>query len=318
MKRSFLTIILLFVWGAVAVSATTPDGSFVEGNGRLAEYIHLLQGRRVGVLANNTSRLDERHLVDTLLASGVDVKLIFAPEEGFRGDGAARYRDSYMGIEVINLVQHPKANDVFRCDVVVCDLRDEGVRTASSLRAMVRLMSVCADIGVPFVVLDRPNPKGRRVDGAIVESQYRTSEDVLPLPLVHGMTLGELARMINGEGWLADGKRCLLTVVPCTTSAEAIAVEPVVVYACGLAEPLPVAFWEGRSGIDLSAIVEAYRCRNTAEEFFVGEEFARQLGASYVRDMIVQEFSAEEIHSMWKGDVERFVEQQRPYLIYEK
>ena len=151
MKRSFLTIILLFLWGAVAVSATTPDGSFVEGNGRLAEYIHLLQGRRVGVLANNTSRLDERHLVDTLLASGVDVKLIFAPEEGFRGDGAVRYRDSYMGIEVVNLIQCPKANDVFRCDVVVCDLRDEGVRTSSSLRAMVRLMSVCADIGVPFV-----------------------------------------------------------------------------------------------------------------------------------------------------------------------
>ena len=321
MKRSFLTIILLFLWGAVAVSATTPDATFVEGNGRLSEYIHLLQGKRVGVLANHTSLIDQRHLVDTLLASGVDVKLIFAPEDGFRGEGAVRYRDSYMGIEVVNLTQRPKANDVFRCDVVVCDLRDEGVRTSPSLRAMVRLMSVCADIGVPFVVLDSPNPKGCGVDGAIVEMQYHTSEDVLPLSLLHGMTLGELARMINGEGWLAGGAKCPLTVVPCiksTESVEDVAAEPAMVYADGLAVQVPIVFWDGKSAIDLSGVVEAYRSRNSEDEFFVGDKFARQIGASYVRDMIEQEFSAEEISSMWRSDVERFKEQRKPYLIYEK
>lgn len=326
MKRSFLTIVLLFLWGVVAVSAATPCGdAFVEGNRRIADYIHLLQGKRVGVLANHTSRINDTHLVDTLLSVGVDVKLIFTPEEGFRGDGVVRHRDSYMGIEIVNLTHQPKANDVFRCDVVVCDLQDVGVRTSSPLVALVRLMGVCADIGVPLIVLDRPNPNAPCVDGAIVEARYRTTEEVLPLPLLHGMTLGELARMINGEGWLSGGAKCPLTVVPClqatkepTTTAECGTSEPSFeVISVGLAAKTPIAIVQGANGIDLSGVVEAYRESGMAEEFFVGEEFDRVIGASYVRDMIMLDYSAPQIHSMWRGDVERFKAQRTPYLIYD-
>lgn len=325
MRKSFLTILLLFLCGVVVANATLPCGTFVDGNRRLAEYIHLLQGKRVGVLSDHNSRIEERHLIDTLLASGVDVKLIFAPEKGFRDEDVVRYGDSYMGIEVINLINRPKANDVFRCDVVVCDLRDEGVRTSSSLRALVRLMRVCADIGVPLVMLDRLNPIGSCVDGAIVEQQYRTSEEILPLPLLHGMTLGELARMINGEGWLSGGVRCPLTVVPCVKveaeeDDDALAKEEpsdsVVFFSVGISQNVPIVSTE--KGIDLSEVMALYAEHKADDEFFVGEEFDRHIGASYVREMMVQGYSAEAICSMWRGDVERFMEQRSPYLIYEK
>lgn len=313
-KSRFLITFILLLLTEVGLSAEVGEGSLVAGAARLPEYIHLLEGRRVGVLANHTSRIDDRHLVDTLLASGVDVQLIFAPEGGFRGDAVERHRDSYLGIEIITLRERPRTNDVFRCDVIVCDLQDEGLRTSLPLKALVRLMRVCGDIGVPLILLDNPNPRGSGVDGAIVEAPYRTSEEILPLPLLHGMTLGELARMINGEGWLAEGGKCPLTVVPCL-NLNAHHNDTSEVASCGLS--LEVTIAEG-SNLDLSRVVEAYGGHKAGEEeFFVGDGFDRQIGASYVRDMIELGYTASEIESMWSGDVERFCAQREQYLIYE-
>lgn len=315
-RELFLTITLLLAT-YFGTFAEVGEGGLVVGAERLPEYIHLLEGRRVGVLANNTSRIGQRHLVDSLLASGVDVKLLFAPEKGFRGDGVERHRDSYLGIEILTLRSRPRANDVFRCDVIVCDLQDEGVRTSASLRALVRVMQQCADIGVPLILLDRPNPNGRCVDGAIVESQYCTSEEVLPLPLLHGMTLGELARMINGEGWLVGGAKCHLTVVPYVESAEESGDDgPCAIYSVGLADNKPLIALGG-GGIDLSQVVDSYKNRSVGEAFFIGEEFDSQIGAGYVRDMIEMDYTAPEIESMWSGDVERFSAHREKYLIYE-
>lgn len=317
MKNIFLTILFVLL-GAVATNAQEPSEPMHSGDERLPEYLHLLQGKRVGVLANHASLVEDRHLVDTLLSVGVDLKLIFAPEEGFRADGVVRQRDTYMGIEIINLTHRPKANDVFRCDVVVCDLRDTGVRTSAPLRALVRLMGVCADIGVPLVVLDSPNPLGRGADGVIVESQYRTSEDVLPLPLLHGMTLGELARMVNGEGWLREGTKCPLTVVPYVqTTEEATEQSTYPIFSVGLAQRVPIVSGQVEVAIDLLAVVESYANRNAEQEFFMNEEFDMQMGTRYVREMIALGYSAEEIERVWRGDVERFIVQREPYLIYE-
>lgn len=196
----------------------------VVGAERIGDYIHLLEGHRVGVLTNHTGVVSKTtHLVDTLVGRGVDVRVIFAPEHGFRGDRAVGEhvpsgRDAYTGIEVVSLYgagRKPKANDVFGCDVVVADLQDVGVRFYTYLSTLYLMMQTCADVGVELVVLDRPNPNGMIVDGPIIEEQYRSFVGMLPIPVLHGMTLGELARMINGQGWLGEGRKCRLTVVPC-------------------------------------------------------------------------------------------------------
>ncbi len=336
--RRFIISFVLLLTICFGAYAEQGEGCVVVGAERLPEYIHLLEGRRVGVLANHTSRIGGRHLVDTLLASGVDVKLIFAPERGFRGDGVERHRDSYLGIEILTLRNSPRANDVYRCDVIVCDLQDVGIRTSSPLRALVRLMGVCADIGVPLLILDRPNPNGMYVDGAIVERQYRTSEDVLPLPLVHGMTLGELARMINGQGWLARGAKCPITVVPCIDYQRTMHYELPVAPVPNLSTPADVALLPTRSLLEAFGVVPERG--DSSWESVVAEKIDLQLvllawqsmddksqvdwalfdsvvGAGYVRDMIEMDYTASEIESMWSGDVERFLARREEYLIYE-
>lgn len=222
MKPTFATIITLLLT-IFSLNAQSENTEIIPADRRLPEYIHLLEGRRVGVLTNHTAVVDGVHLVDTLLHSGIDVKLIFAPEHGFRGtadagEHIASSHDAYTGIEIVSLYgssRQPKANDVFKCDVVVVDIQDVGLRFYTYLSTLYLMMQTCADVGVPLLLLDRPNPNGMYVDGPIIEEQYRSFVGMLPIPVVHGMTLGELARMINGEGWLRDGVKCPLTVVPC-------------------------------------------------------------------------------------------------------
>lgn len=306
---ALLLMTTLTCWGATHAT----EECVVVGVERLAEYRYLLEGRRVGVLANHTSRTAHTHTVDTLLASGVDVTLIFTPEGGFRGDGVERRRDAYLGIEIVELTQQPKSNDVFRCDLIVCDLQDEGVRCSQAIVALRRLMQTCADVGVPMLILDRPNPNGSRVDGAIIEEPLRRAGEDLPLPLVYGMTLGEVARMINGEGWLTGGVKCPLTVVPCL-NYNRLNNESSEVLSQGLCVEVPIVVG---GEIDLSQVVKAYAERHSDEPFFIGEEFDIMIGASYVRDMVEMGYTAEETEAMWRGDVERFGEQRAKYLIYE-
>ena len=312
MKRLFLVILSLF---SLSFAMAEVGERVIVGAERLAEYGHLLAGRRVGVLTNHASRVGRAHLVDTLLANGVDVTVIFAPADGFRGDGTVtKGRESHLGITIKTIHSAPKANDVFACDVILCDLESSGVR-GEALTSLYLLMGVCADLEVPVVVLDRTLPGGRSVDGPIPESRYSTSGEVLPLPLVYGMTLGEAARMINGEGWLTGGAKCLLTVVPCVNyDGECECGKALQLMARGLAVEVAVVTENGQ--IDLSGVIEAYVASENREEFFVGEEFNYQLGASYAKDMVEQGYTAAEIHTMWRTDVERFQSQRAPYLIY--
>ncbi len=201
------------------------SAQIVTGAGRMNEYLPLLEGRRVGVVSNHTGMVGTRHLVDTLLLRGVRVELVFAPEHGFRGTAAAgrhvdSSRDPATGLEIISLygsARKPRAADIARCDVVLFDIQDVGCRFYTYLSTMHYVMEACAEGGVPMVVLDRPNPNGMYVDGPMLDTaHHRSFVGMHPIPVVHGMTLGELARMILGERWLAGGVQCDLTVIPCS------------------------------------------------------------------------------------------------------
>ncbi|MDR0668427.1 MAG: DUF1343 domain-containing protein [Prevotellaceae bacterium] len=187
-------------------------------------YLPLLQGKRVGVTANHTSIAGSQHLVDALLAASVDVVRIFAPEHGFRGtadagEHVATTTDAATGVELISLYgQHvkPLPEQLQGLDCMLFDMQDVGVRFYTYLSTLHYLMEACAENDLPLILLDRPNPNGFYIDGPLLKPACRSFVGIHPIPIVHGMTLGELARMINGEGWLKKGLTCRLTVVPCT------------------------------------------------------------------------------------------------------
>ncbi len=192
------------------------------GAERMEVVLPLLRGKRVGLVVNHTSRVGRTHLVDTLLASGIDVVRIFAPEHGFRGtaDAGERLTDSKdprTGLPVISLYGKKKkpAPADHAIDVMVYDIQDVGARFYTYISTMSLVMEACAEQGVPFIVLDRPNPNGHYVDGPVLDTAFRSFVGMHPVPVVYGMTPGEYARMVNGEGWLAGGIRCALEVVPC-------------------------------------------------------------------------------------------------------
>ena len=190
---------------------------------RTEAYLPMLRGKKVGILANHTALVDGVHLVDTLLSSGVDVAAVFAPEHGFRGTADAgeyveSYRDEKTGVEVVSIYgrnKKPSVERIRKLDMVLFDIQDVGLRYYTYLSSMHYMMESCAEAGVPMVVLDRPNPNGMYADGPILDMKYKSFVGMHPIPVVHGMTLGELARMINGEGWLAGGLTCDLTVIAC-------------------------------------------------------------------------------------------------------
>lgn len=189
------------------------------------EYLPLLEGKRVSILSNQTGMVSSTtHLLDTLLDMGVNVVSIMSPEHGFRGVADAGEHvsssiDEATGIPIRSLyesgVNRPSDESMAEFDVMVFDLQDVGVRFYTYNATMARMMDACAQFGKKMIVLDRPNPLGYYVDGPILDMQYKSGVGWLPVPVVHGMTLGELALMINGEGWLKDGAQCDLTVVPC-------------------------------------------------------------------------------------------------------
>ncbi len=204
-----------------------------------ASYYPLLRGRRVAVLTNHTAVAEmpgsgapadgagRVHLVDMLHDAGFDVRGIFAPEHGFRGtaDAGEAVRggvDAATGIPIFSLYdgrQLRPSDDTMRAfDVLLVDMQDVGVRFYTYHITMLRMMDACAAFGRTVVVLDRPNPYGEKIDGPILEPKYRSGVGVLPIPVLHGLTMGEIARMAVGEGWAAP---CRLTVVPCRNYTHA-------------------------------------------------------------------------------------------------
>lgn len=215
-------IILLF--GLLLASLGAPAQDRIEtGAEQTGRYLPLLEGRRVGIMTNHTGTVGRTHLVDTLRSLGVDIRVVFAPEHGFRGqadagESVASYRDRKTGIDVVSVygsTKRPPDSIMQRLDVLLFDIQDVGLRYYTYLSSMHYLMEACAANGKRLIVLDRPNPNGFYVDGPVLEAKHRSFVGMHPIPVVHGMTLGELARMIDGEGWLRDGLRCKLTVIPC-------------------------------------------------------------------------------------------------------
>lgn len=182
-----------------------------------------LNNKRVAVLVNPSSMVGNTHLVDALIASDVNLVKIFAPEHGFRGIADAGEKvenevDKNTGLAIVSLYgkhKKPSAEDLKNIDLVVFDLQDVGVRFYTYISSLHYLMEACAEQGVSVMVLDRPNPNANRVDGNILDMNYSSFVGMHPIPILHGMTIGEYALMINGEHWLANGLECNLKVVPC-------------------------------------------------------------------------------------------------------
>ncbi|GAB3336473.1 DUF1343 domain-containing protein [Larkinella ripae] len=206
--------------------ASTAEG-IRTGAEQMNLYLPSLLGRKVGMIVNHTSVVGKTHLVDTLLSKGVQIKTIFAPEHGFRGqatDGekVANGRDPRSGVPIISLYganRRPTKEQLDSLDVLIFDIQDVGTRFYTYISTMHYAMEACAEYKKPLLVLDRPNPNGRYVDGPILNPQFKSFVGMHPIPILHGLTVGELARMINGEKWLKPLKGtmellCPLTVVP--------------------------------------------------------------------------------------------------------
>ncbi len=217
--------ILLCVYFLIAVALLQAQESpVIVGAACTDEYFPLLEGNRVAVMSNHTGMVGKEHLVDLLKRSDINVTVAFAPEHGFRGDADAGEKVSDMtdpktGIPIRSLYQNktgkPSAEDMALFDILLFDIQDVGLRFYTYYVSMFRLMDICAEYNKKMIVLDRPNPNGHYVDGPILNMKYKSGVGWLPIPIVHGMTLGELALMINGEKWLPQKRECHLTVIKC-------------------------------------------------------------------------------------------------------
>lgn len=385
MKKAF------FLGLFMAAASVLFAGNIKTGAEATGEYLPLLKGKRVAVLTNQTGIIGKSHLVDSLVSLKINIVAILSPEHGFRGDADAGEHvsssvDPKTGIPIKSLYEgntgKPSADLMKTIDVLVFDLQDVGVRFYTYLTTMARMMEACAENGVQMIVLDRPNPIGFYVDGPILDMKYKSGVGWLPIPTVHGMTLGELAGMINGEKWLKDGIQCNVKVIKCTNYTHAsmyqLPVKPspnlpdmrsIYLYpsTCYF-EATPVSLGRGtphafqmyghpnmkgysysftprsipgakfppqlnnecygvdlrttpsieeinKAGINLEYVIDAYKNLNLDDHYF-RSFFELLIGQGYVRKMIKEGKSAAEIKAMWAGDVAKFKEQRRPYLLY--
>lgn len=382
-----LYIVALFVLCGCTTHAIE-RGEVLVGATDTTAYMPLLRDRRVAVLANHTAMYSaEEHVVDFMHREGVNIVGIFAPEHGFRGSVEAGAKvdngvDSKTGIPILSLynghAQRP-SDDVMRSfDVLVVDMQDVGLRFYTYYISMLRMVDACADFGVEVVVLDRPNPNGHYVDGPILDMRYKSGVGWLPIPVVHGLTMGEIATMAIGEGWAKEAR---LTVVRCrnydhtthyvlpiapspnlptqhsiylypstcllegtvvsmgrgteapfeiyghpamtgrnfsfTPAPNAGSAKPphngVLCYGVDLRDVADEDIW--REGVNLEYVIDAYRDLNMGDKFFTSM-FEKLVGVDYVRRMIIEGASAEEIEACWAEDVEEFKVLRRKYLLY--
>jgi len=218
LKKTYLLLLLcLFTLQPACAQSLKTGAEQTEA------YTGLLKAKRVGVTANHTSLIGAKHIVDVLLEHGINVVRIYAPEHGFRGTADAgenvnTAKDAKTGIEIASIygeTYKPTPEQLRGIDYMLFDMQDVGVRFFTYISTMHYVMEACAEQRIPVIVLDRPNPNGFYVDGPLLEPAHRSFVGMHPIPVVHGMTVGELAGMINGEGWLKNGIRCDLTIIPC-------------------------------------------------------------------------------------------------------
>lgn len=197
------------------------EAPILPGAYQTTDYIPILEGKKVGVTVNHSSKIDDQHLTDTLQNMGIDLAAVYTPEHGFTGtisDGAEISYDSsktsYQLISLYGKNKKPTAEQLSSIDIMIFDIQDVGTRFFTYISTMFYVMEACAENNIPVVILDRPNPNGSYVDGPVLEESQKSFVGIAQLPIVHGMTVGELAQMFNGEGWLANGIQCDLTVIP--------------------------------------------------------------------------------------------------------
>jgi len=214
--------------------------TILVGANQTEKYLQLLNGKRIGIVVNQTSvifndgrqktedgrrKTDDRsftHLVDSLISLKVDVKKVFAPEHGFRGTADAGEKvkdgiDTKTGLPIISLYgknRKPTTEHLKNIDIMIFDIQDVGARFYTYISSLHYVMEACAEANIPLIILDRPNPNAHYVDGPILEPEHQSFVGMHPVPVVHGMTIGEYAKMINGESWLENGIKCEITVIP--------------------------------------------------------------------------------------------------------
>ncbi|MGZ8549693.1 MAG: exo-beta-N-acetylmuramidase NamZ family protein [Chitinophagaceae bacterium] len=192
--------------------ATAGSQPIIPAAERINVYLPLIKGKRVGIFANQTSTVGNSHLVDTLRKLGVDIKVIFGPEHGFRGTAGAgekigNYTDQKTGIPVVSLYgskRRPSAEDVKDVDILIFDIQDVGVRFYTYISSLEEFMEAAFETGKPLMILDRPNPNGHYVDGPVLDKKYKSFVGMQAVPVVYGMTIAEYAMMIAGEKWLSE------------------------------------------------------------------------------------------------------------------
>ncbi len=219
-KYSYL-LLALWLMPILAMAQLRTSDSVLVGAERPGAFLPILHGKKVAVVANQTSRVYEQHLVDFLIENKVAVQKVFAPEHGFRGTASAGEkiadgRDAKTGLPIISLYgsnKKPTAAQLAGVDIVIFDIQDVGARFYTYISTMSYVMEACAENQLKMLVLDRPNPHGYYIDGPILEPGFESFVGMHPVPVIHGMTIGEYARMVNGEGWLGNGLHCDLEVV---------------------------------------------------------------------------------------------------------
>lgn len=200
----------------------TVDQGIVTGADQTEKYLPLLKGKRVAVLANPTTIIGDKHLVDSLLSRGVNIVKAFGPEHGFRGaaDAGAKVNDEVdakTGIKIVSLYgpkKKPSKEDLKDVDIMIFDVQDVGARFYTYINVLRDIMESCAEFNVPMLILDRPNPNGFIIDGPILDMRLKSGIGQFPIPISHGVTVGEIAQMIKGEGWMQNAEKSVFTVIP--------------------------------------------------------------------------------------------------------
>ena len=234
-RTSILLVICLFACQQKPGSQTLASDSTVKtllvGAENTFAYFPMLQGKTVAVVANQTSRIKDEHLVDRLLAAEINVQKVFAPEHGFRGKADAGEMihdevDAKTGLPIISLhgkSKKPSQESLLDVDIVLFDIQDVGVRFYTYISTLHYVMEACAESGKKLIVLDRPNPHAHYVDGPVMEDEYKSFIGMHNVPVVYGLTIGEYANMINGESWLENDLKCDLEVVFCVNYNREVA-----------------------------------------------------------------------------------------------
>ena len=387
MKHILIIILSLF---SISCQATEQSEKIKVGAEQTEEYLPALKGQRVAVLANHTAMVGEQHLVDMLISKGVKLVGIFSPEHGCRGGADAGEHvknsvDEKTGVSIWSLydgnAKRPSDEKMQAFDILLVDMQDVGLRFYTYYISMLRMIDACADFSRKVIVLDRPNPNGMYVDGPLLDmAKYKSGVGALPIPVVHGLTMGEIAMMAQGEGW---SRKCDVRVVKCVGYTHQTRYElpippspnlpnqhSIYLYpstclfegtVCSLGRGTDAPFqiyghpdYKGgefeftprsvagaknpplkdqkchgvdlrglddeqiiASGFNLEYVIDAYRNLDMGEKFFT-RMFLLLTGVDYIKQMIIEGKSADEIRKVWQKDVEEFKLLRRGYLLYEE